>query len=270
MTLPTSDYTTINKIYTFLDQIKSNPKRDVNYFFFDENKKFIVYGNKLKSLPMPWCKYYTNEEFYVHVDAINRRIQFYAFDIKDYITGERVNEATGIIEWSKEIEDIIYNFFVLNIKELSNATYPYSNVETNKSSKTQQTAYTAPYTPPQNTYTQSDYNNHGYYGSPAYKEREAFFDKVNDLLKYNKTAQATDFVFDKLNKMIEEKKTSIIDDIFRVIAFDKLNIPVMVSILEATKNIEGLKERDYFLGKVKTHLQKLKPSRANMVLKRAA
>lgn len=263
----TSDFVNYNKIHNFIDLIKQNPKKDVNYFFFDENKKFIVSGHKLKSLPAPHCAYYANEEFYVQVDVINRRVQFYAFDIKDYITGERINETTGIMEWCKEIEDSIYNFLVLNIKELSNATYPYSGVSENKPKATQSYApyVHKPYEPP-------TYNSYGSnsYGSPAYKEREAFLDKVNDFIKNNKTAQATDYIFDNLNKMNEEKKTTMIDDILRLIVFDKLNIPIMVSILEATKSINGLKDRGLFLGKVKSHLQKLKPSRVDMILKRVA
>jgi hypothetical protein len=274
--METSDYITYNKIHNFLDIIKQNPKKDVNYFFFDENKRFIVLGEKLKSLPAPYHKHYTREEFYVHVDIINRRIQFYVFDIKDYMTGERINESGGTIIWCKEIEDSIYNFFALHIKELSSATYPYSGVADNKPKLTQSysgiadnkpTQSYAPYT---KTYEPSSYTNTSYYGSPAYKEREAFFDKINELLKYNKTAQATDYIFNTLNKMGEEKKLNIIDDIFRVIAFDKLNIPTMVSILEATKSIEGLKDRGLFFGKVKTHIQKLKPNKVDMVLKRVA
>src|SRR5271165_4215006 len=172
------DQINYNKIHNFLDLIKQNPKKDVSYFFFDENKKFIVMGEKLKSLPMPYHKYYTREEFYVHVDMVNKRIQFYAFDIQDYMTGERVNESGGTMEWCKEIEDSIYNFFALNIKELSNATYPYSDVVNNKSKTTH--SYSS-YEKPSASYETKTYEpykpppyNGNYYGSPAYKEREAF------------------------------------------------------------------------------------------------
>jgi hypothetical protein len=265
-----NDLTNYNKILNFLDLIKEHPKKDVNYFFFDEAKKFIVMGEKLKSLPLVYHKHYTKEEFYVHVDVINRKVQFYSFDIKDYITGDRINESTGIIEWCKEVESSIYNFFALNIKELSNATYPYSQQYNDRPKSTQSYApYDKPYQSQQSHQTQT-YNNNNYYGSPAYKEREAFIDKINDLVKANKTAQATDFISETVSKMNKENKQSIVDDALRMIMIDKINIPVMVSLLEATKDLENLKERSYFLNKVRDHLIKLKSSRVDMVLKRVA
>lgn len=256
------DMVNYNKIHDFLDKIKVHPKRDVKYFFIDDGKKFIVMGDKLKSLPLTYHAYYTKDEFYIHVDAINKTIQYYAFDIKDYNSGERINEATGTMPWSKEIEECIYNFFALNIKELSSSTFPYSGA-----GNYQQPPYHSNALPP---YKPPMWQNESYsgYGSSTYKDREAFCDKINDLLKQCKTAQATDYIIDNLNKMKEDKKLTTIDDILRLISFDKLNIATMLTILETTKSIEGLKDRGFFFDKVKTHLVKLKQSRVDMVLKR--
>jgi hypothetical protein len=263
----TSEFSNYNKIHDFLNLIRQNPKNEVNYFFLDEENKFIVFGEKLKSLPVPHNKYYEKEQFYIHIDLPNKRVQFYAFDIKDYMSGERINEVGGTMSWSKEIEDSIYNFFVLNMKELSNATYPYSSLNDNKQIKPMQS-----YAPYDKTYDKT-YQTHTYgtpYGSQAYKEREAFIDKVGDLLKTNKTSQTIDYISTTINKWSEEKKLTIIDDVLRLLNFDKLNIPAMVSVLEATKGIEGLKDRTFFYGKVREHIVKLKPNRVDMVLKRVA
>src|SRR5271165_7056415 len=197
--------TTYDKILDYLNSIQSHPKNDVKYFFFDEHKKFIVSGEKLKSLPSQYQKYYSREEFYIHVDVLNKRIQFYAFDLKDYNSGARINESGGVIVWCKEVEDSIYNFLVLNIRNLSSATFPYSEKPTTYQSQPSYKPYQ--HEPPYPGY-QGSFNNNSsqsYYDGSSYKDREAFFDKVNALIKSNKTAKATDYIFDSISKFNKEK-----------------------------------------------------------------
>jgi len=122
-------------------------------------------------------------------------------------------------------------------------------------------AYGSSYASPNNT---SQFT----YGTPSYKEREAFYDKLNSLLKENKSTQAMDHISTHLNKMCEEKRFEDLDVLLRLITFDKLNVPAMLNILDATKAFDNsLKARSEFFGKVKIYLKKIKPIKSDDLLK---
>lgn len=251
-----------NKILSLLNTIQLNPK-EVKYFFLDENKKFIIEGEKLKSLPVSLHKHYTKDEFYVHVDVLNKRVQFYSFDLKDYISSERINQYFGSIPWCKEIEDSIHNFLLLNIKDLSSATFPYSDNK-NISNSTEKKPTTHSY-PEYESKKYDSWNDNKYYTS-NYKEREDFINKLNSLLKNSKTCEAIDCSNEFIIKLNKENKKSTIDDILRIINFDKINLPFMVSVLESIKDIDNLQDRQFFFNKAKTYVEKLKSNKANTLL----
>jgi hypothetical protein len=128
------------------------------------------------------------------------------------------------------------------------ANYPASHIGNN---------YNSAYTPPPYSY-----------GTSAYKEREAFYDKINLSLKENRTSQAIDQINDHITAMCKDKKFDELDYLIKMVVFDKLNIPTMLGILSATQGADHvLKERKDFYNKVKTHITKIKPSRVDLVLR---
>jgi hypothetical protein len=244
--------------------VERKPKKDVKYFFFDEDNKFVVDGNKLRMLPLCYHKYYTRHEFYVYVNAKEKKAQYYAFDRMSIISGERINEASGIIPWDKEVEDSIYSFFISNIRELTSETYSYSDAGNVSGARTY------PPTQPNNQGFMGggyNYNSYASYGSDAYKERESVLERLRNLQKVNFTTKTVDYISETFAQMRQENKTSIIDDVLRNITIDKMDIVVMVELLNSTKNIEGGKEWEPFCKKVKDHIMKVNPRRAEMIFK---
>lgn len=258
------------RILTYIDLIQRKPKKDLKFFYFDDGKKFIVDGNRLKLLPFDYHQFYTKDEFYIHVNPIEKRIMYYAYDIKDFMDNRHVNEEEGYMNW-EDVEDCIYNFFVLSIKELTDAVAPYVEVQEKSSSTsiTRHNSSTYDHTHGHHGGHTSHYSSspHGY-GTPAYKEREAFFDKLWAMLKENRSTQAMDLIGTTIGKMCEDKKFEELDALFRAISFDKLSIPTMLRLLDATTVAdEHLKARKDFFDKVKTHLTKTKPARVQDILR---
>jgi hypothetical protein len=261
------------RILSYIDLIQRKPNKDVKFFNFDDGKKFIIDGTKLKLLPFEHHHLYTKNEFYVHVNVIDKKVMYYAYDIVDYINGKKANEEEGHMKWD-DLETCIYNFFVMNIKELADTVAPYVDViDKTKSYITPSKSYITPSTTTYPGYTGQNYNSGYYdgphsYGSPAYKAREAFFDKLWALLKESKTSVAMDLVNEHIGKMCEEKKFEELDILLRMITFDKLNIPTMLGLLSATSAYDKLlKARSEFFDKVKTHITKIKPSRVDDILR---
>jgi hypothetical protein len=264
MTTAISNY---QKILNYISFIEQNPNKTVKYFTFDNGKKFIIDGNKLKLLPLVYGTHCSKDEFWVHVNPSDKQVMFYSYDIEDYSTGRHIREEQGFFEWDK-VEDSIYNFIVLNIEELATSPMPHSKIVDPKAS------YSG--TPPvhsnshTNTYVPPVYNNNGFnhYGSPAYKAREAFFDKIIALLKENHTSSAMDFISDTIDGMCKEKRFEELDTWLRMINFDKLNVPTMLGILRTTRGADHvLRERKEFFDKVKNYITRIKPARALVILK---
>jgi hypothetical protein len=256
--------TNYKRILNYIDLIKRNPKKDVKFFYFDEGSKFIVDGNRLKLLPFMYHQFYLKDEFYVHVNPIEQKVMYYAFDIGNYIEADHIKEEEGYMAW-KDVEDCIYNFFVLNIKDLTGSATPYMDVQ--EPSRT--TTFSGNNA---NHHIHSGYNNvhtspYGY-GTQAYRDREAFFDKLWPLIKENKTSKAMDLIGEHVAKMCNDKKFEELNIILSIISFDKLNVPTMLGILDATYNSDHLlKSRKDFYEKVRSHITKLKPARAGIILR---
>lgn len=261
-----------DRILSYIKIIQRKPKKDVKFFYFDDRTKFIVDGTRLKLLPLQYHKHYTKDEFYVHVNPAEKRIMFYSYDITNYAEEKHVNEEEGYMDWV-DLEDCIYNFFVMNIKELADTATPYVDVQEPAAKKHNN----VPYTPHgQQSYSHSEYGGMGYnyssphgYGTGAYKEREAFYDKLYALLKSNRSSQAMDHINAQMKKMCDEKKFDEMDYLFRMITFDKLSIPAMLRMLDATSEVDSkMKERKDFFNKVKSHITKVSPKRSGNILRK--
>jgi hypothetical protein len=277
-----------DKIIGYIDYIQKHPK-ELKYFSFDEGRKFIVDGNKIKMLPTEYAKYYQKDEFYISVDPDKRKVIYYAFDVEDYTTNKHKDESLGFFEWDK-VSEQIFSFLTLHLKELTTATTPYSDIVEKKTGTT--TSSSSHGSQAMSHYDarrfDSDYPTSGFSGghnhnrgfdnsrsssstsnwNNSYREREAFCNKVTDLCKDCKTSLAIDHINTQVKKLCEEKKFEDLDNILRWITFDKLNIPTMIALLDTTRGADHiLKERKEFFGKVKTHLMKIKPARAEHILR---
>lgn len=89
--------------------------RHCKFFSFDEGLKFIVDGNRIKLLPLKHSALYQKDEFWIHVSPEKKRVLYYAYDMSG---NKHVNEVDGHMEWD-EVEDCIYNFLVMNIKDIT-------------------------------------------------------------------------------------------------------------------------------------------------------
>lgn len=274
------------KIINYIDFIKKHP-RELKYFSFDEGRKFIVDGNKIKMLPTEYAKYYNKDEFYISVDPDKQKVIYYAFDVEDYTSNKHKDEHLGYFEWDK-VSEQIYAFLTLHLKELTTSSTPYTDITEKKGGSTTSHGSQAMTRYQSDPRHNSDYPNMGsgfsggrgttpsgvYSGvgssnySTNYREREAFCNKITDLLKEYKTSVAIDAINSHVKKMCEDKKFDDLDSILRWITFDKLNIPTMIALLDTTRGADHLlKERKDFFGKVKTHLTKINPARAEFILR---
>jgi hypothetical protein len=261
------------KIIGYIDYIKKN-FREQRYFAFDTGRKFIVDGKKIKMLPTEYAKLNSKNEFYINVDPDAKKVIYYAFDLESLTDKEKTNEELGNFEWDKVVEQI-YSFITLHLKELTTANTPYLDMDNGGKSSSSDWSSRPTSVPsseswrnPTRQYDTSSSYNSSSYNSSSYKEREAFSGKVMDLLKECKTSSAIDFVSNTLAKMCEDKKFDDIDLVLRWLTFDKLNIPVMLAILSTTRGADHiLKERKEFYGKVKTHLTKIRPAKAEYFLR---
>lgn len=266
------------RMMNFVSLIQKKPKKNIKYFYFDDGKKFIVDGKKLKLLPMKLQHLNEKDNFYIHTDPLKKVAMYYAYNIPNITSGEPENEEEGYIDWA-DIETCLYNFFVFNIKELADTTTPYNDIQKDpsadntseeKKSSSSEPSYMNP-TISEKKYSQDDsyYSSYSLYGTAAYKEREAFFDKINASIKEGRTTSAIDYVIEHFEKMTNDKKFDEVDTLLRLINFDKLNVPTMLEILNATAIIENkLKERSIFFNKVKNHILKLKPNKIDNMLKK--
>jgi len=259
------------KILAYVDLIQRKPKKDIKFFYFDDGKKFIVDGNRLKLLPFEFHQFYTKDEFFIHVNPIEKRVMYYAYDIKDFLDNRHINEEEGYMSWD-QVADCIYNFFVICVKDLTDIVAPYEEAVNGKpiANSSSTTRQHSSYTYDHGNYNHTSHYNsspHGY-GTSAYKEREAFCEKLWALLKENKTSHAMDHIGATLGKMCDDKKFDELDSLLRLINFDKLSITTMLGVLDATaKADEHLKARKDFFDKVRTHLTKIKPARAKDILR---
>lgn len=274
------EQTNYQRIINFIDLIQKKPKKDVKFFFFDAGKKFVVNGKMIKLLPMEYQKLSTKDEFYIHVNPEEKKVMYWAYDIKDYVNAQPIAQEEGYMTWEK-VEDCIYNFLAINIRDLSETVAPYNEVGRTSSTTSSSSS----------SYSNKDHgggfigggsNNYPYsggttttydYSSPSYKEREAFFTKLGDLVKEAKTAVAMDLIDEQIGKMKAEKRFDDINTLLARVYFDKLSTITMLGLLTATAGEDDkLKERKVFYGKVQEHLRKInvKKDRQAQMLKNLA
>ena len=105
---------THERILEFTERAARGMNRKCKYMYFDQGLKFIVDGDRLKLLPLKYHHLYTKDEFYVWVNPVDKRVMYYAYDL---IRRDHHNEEEGYMEWD-EVEDCLYNFFVLCIEDI--------------------------------------------------------------------------------------------------------------------------------------------------------
>lgn len=263
--------TNIDKILNYLAMIKKSPSKGVRYFFIEnEGHAFIVNGAKLSLLPNNLNRLKDKDEFWLHIDADNKKVLYYAYDIASYFTGEDVNSEQGEYSWS-ELENSIYSFLVVNLDDLTKTVFPHSVVDDKLPGDTQKRVSETVCQKPSiaNNYgynSTTNAGNHNYFGSTEYKAREAFFDKMDALRKSNKTSAAFDYAIESIEILCNENRLVELDRWLDLINLDKLNAMTMLCILRKTKGIE-IKSRDQFLSKVSAHIAKIRPARAAGLLK---
>jgi hypothetical protein len=262
--------TNFEKILNHLAMIKKAPSKGVRYFFMEnDGHSFIVNGDKLHLLPTNLEKLKLKDEFWLHFDADNKKVLYYAYDIGSYTTGEDVNEEQGEYSWD-ELEKQVHSFLTVNLDDLTKIQFPHSHTVENKTPETHKRVSETTYSKPSiaNNYgaTHNYGGNHNYFGSPEYKAREAFFDKMDALRKSNQTSAALDYLTNSIETLRNENRLNELDRWIDMINLDKLNTMTMLGILRQTKGVD-LKSRGQFLTKVGVHLTKVKPSRAAILLK---
>lgn len=256
--MPTTTLTDFECIRNYLYTIKHKPKKHGVFFFFqEEDDIFIVDGNRVKLLPPKYERFKNYAEFFIRVDLKKRIVMFSAWDIKDWTAGELENEVDSFMEWD-EVEKAIRSFFDRELENLTESTTPYADSHRD-------------HVFPQQRF--EDYSAHrsSFYGNsytaPSYKEREAFFDRIKACVIDNRTPHAIDFVNEEIAKLVEAKKFDDIDSILRFIAFEKLNVPLMLTFLKATQpHSASIQARAAFLDKVRVYIGKAKPVFAKVLL----
>ena len=270
-----------NRIICLVNTVYSNPKKN-DFFMFNEGKQFIVDGKRLKLLPTKYNHLPQKDDFYLCIDPLAKKILYYAYDIT-YEVGDneptRVSEVEGEIPWD-DLEDQIFAFFVSNSYHLTTSISPHGGSSTSNTASSNH-QWTRPHTPHHAHHSEfSDYDHDFYdhgrsnqyngefsYGTEKYKQKEAFFDKVYGFVKSNQTSFATDFIKETVEQMEKDGKTDIVNHILGNITFDKLDIPVMLGLLEATQpNEANLRSRKDFFDKVQAHINKIKPNKAQAIL----
>jgi hypothetical protein len=268
MPVPNEDnIVNVEKIRQYVEIIAKKPRIGVSYFLLLEDKTFILNGMKLTMLPLEYSHLSKLEEFVVFVNPNTKKVLYYAYDIEDIVDHTRCNEVEGEMAWDR-VEPNIYNFLVKNVKELTTDQFPH--YQTVRGTDTTTKYHSA---------SDDDDVNNDYYGwmnsranntpdwNAAYKEREAFYDKIAALMKSGKVSSAVDFVADEVLRMCKDGKFESLDTILRLIDFGKITIPVMFSILEAAKDHKGqLKEYNEYIGRIKTHLSKFQPKKVETLM----
>jgi len=273
------------KIVDILEHIGHNsPTVFPKYFYLRDRTNplvCIIDADMINSLPIEICRYSNHDEFYLQINANDKTVMFYAFDIKDYTTGDVKNEATGALDWEK-VENQIYSFLVMHLQSLSSAPQPYTLIADGIHSSIAPVPHTRYQGPMPYGKTQShrqdahDHEEYDYSGihrgtssgfNSDYKERSAFTDKLEDFIKGSKTSAANDFIAEQIAIMVKDEKTDLIDSILRNIWFDRLNVSTMMSLLAHTRTLKG-PGRNEFLEKFRKHISKIKPKRADEILQK--
>jgi hypothetical protein len=263
---------TYQRILKYARLVHSKPKRNgVYYLHCYDDDKFIIDGGRFKMLPDEYLKYCRFDQFYIHIEPKAKRAMYYAYDIGDFTTGKKTNEEDGYFDWDK-IETAVFNFFVINIRELVEMDNPYSE---NAGEQVFPAQYGNRYD--DNARRSNGFNTHTSHHNPttnswaynpnAYKEREAFYDKMNAFLKECQTSRAIDHINDTINKMYSDEKFDDLDTVVRMLPFDKMNIPSLLSMCRVLQDKPKVREGKHFFSKVKDHLTKLKPIKADTILR---
>jgi hypothetical protein len=277
------------RITKFLRYITQFPIATFPTYFINKDECVcIVRADRLSSLPTTVSKYTQCDEFWIQFDADNKIATYYAFDIKDYTSGEIENEQRGEIGWDK-IETQFFHFLATNLKELTCSSQPYSDLGGDNIKQLPGSSILAPtaYCPiPRNEDPDSHWRNENWghgdyhrrgahtasqapfygphhnptpvYSHEEYKERSAFTDKVEGYAKQHQTSLAIDFIHKSVPELVRDNKQALLDSILRFILIDRLNLPIMASLIEATKGLDKSRGREEFIEKYKAYIGKIR------------
>jgi hypothetical protein len=272
MSVQNEDVVNVDKIKAYIEIISKKP-RIVNYFCLLEDKTFILNGKRLTMLPPEYTNLSSREDFVVFVNPHTQKVLYYAFDIEDIVDHTRCNEVEGEMIWDR-VERNIYAFLVKNIKELTADQFPHLSVSTKTESKASSVATSSPYDDCDSYYGNNNWLNRSrdtHDWNSSYKEREAFYEKLYAFMKTGKVSNAVDFVEDDVSRMCKEEKFESLDTILRMLDFNKYNIPVIFSVLDAAKEHKAkLKAYEDYIERVKTHLTKFRPEKVESFMEELA
>jgi hypothetical protein len=275
------------QIVKFLEHIDAHkPKVFPKYYYPKGELICVINADKMFDLPAKLAKYKQHDEFYIQFNANDKTVLFYAFDIREFTTGEWCNEEVGGIDWD-EIEHSFLRFLSMNLRDLSTSSNPYTDIMEASgdscpivSGKSEKPAVsrTPNYGPHLNQGTWGNHYGHsrGRYrhtenvysgGSETFKERSAFTDKLEVIMREHKTSAASDFIVESMRKFIDDKKFDLIDAMLRFMFTDKMNITTMKTMLVCTRECGNLKGRQEFMDKFKLRISKLKPKLAEVVMR---
>jgi hypothetical protein len=231
----------IDQISKCLRLIKVAPRDNEFFYVEDDTNSCLIDGKMIKMLPSEYNKYSKFDEFWIHIDADNRTINFVVYNIADFITNSHKDEERGILEWNKMLIPIA-TFFVANLQLLCSAI---ATINSNTSATTShgsnmtndaETRFGSK-TPTQYPYYKTPHDTSAWEAS--YKERNTIKERFEALIKENKTGAAIEFINIAINKMCDEKKFSSLDLLMFALP-DTMNMPTMIAILKATAGADHL------------------------------
>lgn len=259
------------QIIKYLELIEAKPKKDSKIFLFEgSGKKFIVDGKHVKMLPHEYTYLYQREEFWIMVDPVLQYALFYAWDSEGYVTTSvgRTNEIGDKMDWDK-IETPIYNFFVVNIDNLSDSLTTFEDMAGVQQKTGKYIQQLSPsYNTPRGSMANGNYNNFGIKQSPApftydtveYKNRQIFNDKLSSFINSNRITKCVDLINDTFTSFKNDKKFSDIDFYIKGMSVsDKIPALMLLAVLDQTQDIcASLSEITGFSSKIKERFKQAK------------
>lgn len=120
--------TTYDRIVSFMQLARERLLPTYKHLYFNGDDSFVVNGQMIKLIPFQYHKFYLRDEFYISVNVARREVAYYAYD------NANGDDEEGYMEWH-DMEDCIYNFFVLNIKDIVGADKPVAATPTPETRK---------------------------------------------------------------------------------------------------------------------------------------
>lgn len=275
--------------------INEKPNYSSTYFFLSDNAKAMIIDlSRMKEMPNALKRLKEKEKAYLFIDLTDEKsVRYYAHDIQSNVGASPVyiNETEGELLFSV-VENDVLSFIEENISDLTNHKMPLTRlVEMNEKDYNKVWGSRPTQNPQSSNYNRDDShiktNVQNPYGVPtggtpyqhsawpafesksfplsSYKEREQFIEAIYSAVKYGKTANAVDHIYEFISNKKEDKE--MLNSIFRFISLDKLDIISLKELLKATSPIkEELSERESIFKKFKDIVTKTRPKMAESLI----